>query len=127
MTDTTTSPDIDARDELMPPRRRSSRLLRLLLSNEFGLAVLIAIAFTAFATTLPGFTSPFSLFTIGRHYRRGGCRSNDRKKGVIDGDLIMKYPDLPLADQEDLASSIGSSVELILDNLLEIKCANCVI
>jgi len=66
MTDTTTSPDIDARDELMPARRRSSRLLRLLLSNEFGLAVMIAIAFTAFATTLPGFTSPFSLFTIGR-------------------------------------------------------------
>ena len=36
------------------------------LSNEFGLAVLIAIAFTGFAVTLPGFTSPFSLFTIGR-------------------------------------------------------------
>jgi len=40
--------------------------MRLLLSNEFGLAVLIAIAFTGFAVALPGFTSPFSLFTIGR-------------------------------------------------------------
>lgn len=66
MTDTTTSPDIDVRDDTMPARRRGSRMLRLLLSNEFGLAVLIAIAFTAFATTLPGFASPFSLFTIGR-------------------------------------------------------------
>ncbi|WP_421696000.1 ABC transporter permease [Aestuariivirga sp.] len=45
---------------------RSSGALRLLLSNEFGLAVLIAVAFAAFAVSLPGFTSPFSLFTIGR-------------------------------------------------------------
>ena len=56
----------DTRDDIMPARRQGSGALRLLLSNEFGLAVLIAIAFTAFAVTLPGFTSPFSLFTIGR-------------------------------------------------------------
>ena len=56
----------DTREELMPARRQGSGALRLLLSNEFGLAVLIAIAFTAFAVSLPGFTSPFSLFTIGR-------------------------------------------------------------
>ncbi len=49
-----------------PARRQGSGALRLLLSNEFGLAVLIAIAFTGFAVALPGFTSPFSLFTIGR-------------------------------------------------------------
>jgi ribose transport system permease protein len=48
------------------PGQRSSALTRLLLSNELGLAVLIAIAFGTFALTLPGFTSPFSLFTIGR-------------------------------------------------------------
>ena len=52
--------------DAMPARRQGSGTLRLLLSNEFGLAVLIVIAFTAFAVTLPGFTSPFSLFTIGR-------------------------------------------------------------
>jgi ribose transport system permease protein len=57
---------IDTRDDFMPARRQGSGALRLLLSNEFGLAVLIAVAFTAFAVTLPGFTSPFSLFTIGR-------------------------------------------------------------
>ena len=62
-----------------------------------------------------------------RSYRRGGCRSTDRKKGVIDGDLIAKYMDLPLADQEDLASAIGSTVGLILDNLLELNCASSVI
>lgn len=52
--------------DAMPERRRRSGLLRLALSNEFGLAVLIALAFGTFALALPGFASPFSLFTIGR-------------------------------------------------------------
>lgn len=60
------SPETDLRDDSLPARRRGSGLLRLVLSNEFGLAVLIAVAFSAFALTLPGFVSPFSLFTIGR-------------------------------------------------------------
>lgn len=59
--------------------------------------------------------------------RRGGCRNNDRKKSVIDGDLVMQFADLPLPDQEDLASAIGSTVDLILDNLLELGCASTVI
>lgn len=59
--------------------------------------------------------------------RRGGCRSNDRKKGVIDGDLVIQYVDLAIADQEDLASAIGSTVELILDNLLELRCSAMVV
>lgn len=54
--------------------------------------------------------------------RRGGCRSNDRKKGVIDGDLVFQFAFLPRADQEDLASAIGSTADLILDNILEIQC-----
>ena len=58
--------DTDLRDDALPARRRGSGFLRLVLSNEFGLAVLIAVAFTGFALTLPGFVSPFSLFTIGR-------------------------------------------------------------
>ncbi|MGV8989127.1 MAG: ABC transporter permease [Cypionkella sp.] len=45
---------------------RSSGGLRLLLSNEFGLAVLIALTLLVFSVTLDRFTSPFSLFTIGR-------------------------------------------------------------
>jgi ribose transport system permease protein len=45
---------------------RASGGLRLLLSNEFGLAALIALTVLVFATTLDGFTSPFSLYTIGR-------------------------------------------------------------
>jgi cleavage and polyadenylation specificity factor subunit 1 len=56
-----------------------------------------------------------------RTTRRGGCRSNDRKKGVIDGDLVFSYTFLPKSLQEDLASAIGSTVDLILDNLLEIQ------
>lgn len=56
-----------------------------------------------------------------RSTRRGGCKSNDRKKGVIDGDLVMKYVDLSIPEQEDLASAIGSTVDLILDNLLDLS------
>ncbi len=58
--------------EADPPAQRAARNgrasggLRLLLSNEFGLAVLIALTVLVFSTTLDGFTSPFSLFTIGR-------------------------------------------------------------
>lgn len=53
-------------EDVQPQARRASALLKLALSNEFGLAVLIILTFSAFAFTLPGFTSPFSLFTIGR-------------------------------------------------------------
>ena len=59
--------------------------------------------------------------------RRGGCRSNDRTKGVIDGELVAKFADLSLADQEDLASAIGSTVELIMDNILDIRCCGMVV
>jgi len=62
-----------------------------------------------------------------RSTRRAGCRSNDRKKGVIDGDVVMKFVDLPLPEQEDLASSIGSTVGLVMDNLLELGCAASVV
>jgi ribose transport system permease protein len=48
------------------PAGGSSQVQRILFSNEFGLLVLIALAFTVFASVLPGFTSPFSLFAIGR-------------------------------------------------------------
>lgn len=41
-------------------------VMRFLLSNEFGLLVLITLTALIFAATLPGFSSPFSLFTIGR-------------------------------------------------------------
>ena len=53
-------------DGATPEHRRRSGFMRLALSNEFGLGLLIAITFAIFAATLPGFTSPFSLFTIGR-------------------------------------------------------------
>jgi cleavage and polyadenylation specificity factor subunit 1 len=40
---------------------------------------------------------------------------------------VMKYADLSKADQEDLASAIGSTVDMILDNLLELRCSTMVI
>lgn len=62
-----------------------------------------------------------------RSTRRAGCKDNDRKNSVLDGDIVMKFVDLPLVEQEDLVSSIGSTVALIMDNLLELGCAASVI
>ena len=59
-----------------------------------------------------------------RSSRRAGCQSNDRKKGVLDGALLFQFIYLSILEQEELASAIGSTVELILDNLLELECAN---
>ena len=58
--------DTDPAQKRAASNGRSSGGLRLLLSNEFGLAVLIALTILVFSVTLEGFTSPFSLFTIGR-------------------------------------------------------------
>jgi ribose transport system permease protein len=49
-----------------PVQGHGSTLTRILLSNEFGLAILLSLTFLIFANTLPGFSSTFSLFTIGR-------------------------------------------------------------
>ena len=71
--------------------------------------------------------SPRSWRLYRRSFRRGGCRSATRKKGVVDFDIVVRYADLPLSDQEDLASSIGTTVDLILDNILELNCAKSVL
>jgi ribose transport system permease protein len=55
-----------AADAQTAPQGRASTLTRLLLSNEFGLAVLLLLTFLIFANTLQGYSSTFSLFTIGR-------------------------------------------------------------
>mmetsp|Transcript_24583 Transcript_24583/g.37919 ORF Transcript_24583/g.37919 Transcript_24583/m.37919 type:complete len:532 (-) Transcript_24583:18-1613(-) len=62
-----------------------------------------------------------------RSPRRGGCRSNDRKKGVIDGDLVCKFTNLSLAQQEDLAGAIGTSVDQIVDHLVELQSSSCIL
>lgn len=59
-----------------------------------------------------------------RSSRRGGSRSNDRKKGVLDGVLLFQYIHLSRVEQEQLASAIGSTVDVIMDNLLEMECAS---
>ena len=41
-------------------------LRTLLASNQFGLALLIAVLVAVFATVNPGFTSPFNLFSLTR-------------------------------------------------------------
>ncbi len=55
-----------ALDMQTPAPGRASTLMRIVLSNEFGLAVLLALTFLVFASVLPGFSSKFSLFTMGR-------------------------------------------------------------
>jgi cleavage and polyadenylation specificity factor subunit 1 len=74
-----------------------------------------------------GGLSPRAWRLYRRSPRRGGCRSNERKKSVIDGDLVRRYADLPTRTQEDLASAVGSTVGLILDNLLELECGSLVL
>jgi len=59
-----------------------------------------------------------------RSTRRGGGRNNDRKKGVLDGSLLFQFLHLGIYEQEQLASAIGSTVDVILDNLLELDCAS---
>ena len=71
--------------------------------------------------------SPRAWRLYRRSARRGGCRSNDRKKSVIDGDLVRLYSNLSLREQEDLASAVGSTVDAILDNLLEVQCGSIMI
>lgn len=56
-----------------------------------------------------------------RSNRRSGCRQSERKKGVVDGDVVLRFANLPTAKQEELASAIGSSVNMILDNLMELE------
>jgi cleavage and polyadenylation specificity factor subunit 1 len=43
---------------------------------------------------------------------------------VLDGDLLLQYLDLPLSLQEELASAVGSTVDLITDNLIELECSS---
>ncbi len=62
----------EARTGRLPPRPGVGALTdprswaRLLLTNEFGLAALIAIFGAVFALGTPGFGSSFNLFTLGR-------------------------------------------------------------
>lgn len=41
----------------------------------------------------------------------------DRKKGVLDGTLLWKYASLPLILQTELAAVMGSTSDIILENL----------
>jgi ribose transport system permease protein len=62
------NPDIadEATAEIAAADVRGSAARRFLLSNEFGLVVLIAAFALFFAAFAPGFTSRFSLYALGR-------------------------------------------------------------
>ena len=60
--------------------------------------------------------------------RRGRTFFQNKKKQVImDGSLLQQYLDLPLPLQQDLACAIGSTVDFILDNLLELNCSTSIL
>ena len=60
--------------------------------------------------------------------RRGRTYFQNKKKQVImDGTLLQQYMDLPLPQQQDLACAIGSTVDFILDNLLELTCSTSIL
>jgi len=65
MSQSAVNPDIPG-DAQSLSTRRGSPLIRVVLSNEFGLSVLLALTFLLFANLLPGFASKFNLFTMGR-------------------------------------------------------------
>ena len=62
------NPDIaeDASAEIAAADVRGSAARRFLLSNEFGLIVLIVAFGLFFALVAPGFTSRFNLYALGR-------------------------------------------------------------
>ena len=62
--------------------------LRLLLSNEFCLAVLIAVTLLVFSLILEGFTSPFSLFSIGRQVGIDTMIGLVRAPGLLSASLL---------------------------------------
>jgi cleavage and polyadenylation specificity factor subunit 1 len=43
-----------------------------------------------------------------------------RKKGTLDGELLWRFAGLSVGKQEDLASAIGTSREMVLESLLEV-------
>jgi cleavage and polyadenylation specificity factor subunit 1 len=65
--------------------------------------------------------SPRSWRLYRRSGARGGCIENERKKGIVDGEVVLQYLDLPVSQQEELASAIGTTSDLIIDNILELE------
>lgn len=45
----------------------------------------------------------------------------EKKKGVLDGTILWKFISLPLSTQEYLASVMGTTTDMILDNLYELN------
>eukprot|EP00941_MAST-03F_sp_MAST-3F-sp1_P003151 g3151.t1 len=49
-----------------------------------------------------------------------GCLLRNPKRRIVDGNVIWRYIDLDVSTQQQLARCIGSTPEMILDNLLRI-------
>jgi hypothetical protein len=42
-------------------------------------------------------------------------------KAILDGDLLCTFLTLPYLQQKEIAKSVGSTVDRILDDLVEVK------
>lgn len=44
----------------------------------------------------------------------------ERKRGLVDGSLLWKFMDLDSRTQDELCAAMGTSVDVVFENLLEI-------
>lgn len=45
----------------------------------------------------------------------------EKKKGILDGTILWRFISLPTSMQHDLAATMGTSVDIILDNLYDMN------
>lgn len=63
-----------------------------------------------------------------RYFRQlDALPSRVRKKGILDGSLISRYATLDMVAQKELARCIGTTPEVVMQNLLEMQLASTVL
>ena len=72
-------------------------------------------------------TVPTSCGLNPRQFRQLKCsrqRLEKTNKGILDGNLLWQFANLEGSLQEELAFAMGTTADIILDNLLEIDMLN---
>lgn len=44
----------------------------------------------------------------------------ERKKGLLDGSLLWKFTDLDMKTQDELCAAMGTTADLVCENLIEL-------
>ena len=117
--------------EVLPSSKSKNRFVTIMGSTTGGLTVLVP-------TSERVFRRLFTLQTImsnalqshgggnPREFRRfrnhsGNVESVETKNGVLDGKSLLRFCSLDLISQNELSRCIGTSPEVVLQNLLEIQ------